>query len=614
MKTYDSREQLSVQRWTYAQLWSIQPWYTLGMAVCSLLAGLTPVVLFVSLRGLIDDQLIAQGRNAPYWLSLLLIVGIVEATVSLAHKLFRNLLREVALVEMNDRILKGSLNYPIAFFEQRDSQNLIEKIKSNSVERMVDMVGRNSQVISSIIQIVTMSAMLARIEPLVLLVIPPCFLPYLWYQLRLESRNSKEIQQRALERRQVGYFVGLLTSPHSVAETRVLGISDYLIGLFRKNITAKRDQGIAKSLSQFFGGVLFALVCTVLFVGLIAKILYGHRSDGTSLGSIVFFAAASIRLRKSLEDASAAIASIFEHIVHVSHLRSFLVGAKNPQSTAEREKEPPFYPEIRFQNVSFGYEGQDRDAIQNVSFTIHPGETIAIVGENGSGKSTLVKLIAGIYQPRSGEIQISGRNIQTYSSETLYEKFAFVFQDFSKYNASLKENLAYGNWKVFSQELGNSAWQKLEPSAQLAGLLQELQKMPEAQDTVLGKAFGRYEPSGGVWQRIALARAFVRNAPLLIMDEPTSAIDARAEYELFKAIAKLSDNRTTILISHRFSTVSMASRIFVMDGGCLVESGSHSELMSLNGRYAMLYNYHRSLHTSPSHANNSESAPGQEPE
>jgi ATP-binding cassette subfamily B protein len=523
--------------------------------------------------------------------------------------LFRNLLRERAVVEVNEMILRRSLLRPVSFFEQSRSMNQLEKIKSNSAERLVELVGRNSQIIASLLQIVTISVMLARIEPLILVVVPPCFLPYLWFQLRLGSKMSADLQERAKDRRRVGYFVGLLTSPQSVAETRLLGISDHLISQFRSALSTKRDEEAQKDIKQFIGGSLFSILCTILFVGLIWRMLM--RPDGATvgLGSIVFFAASAIRLRKSLEDATHSLAAIADHQVYVASLKHFIDDADDDKTTARTpletadgiltqtaEQAKSFKSEICFENVSFRYEGQKQLALSDVSFTIHPGETIAIVGENGSGKSTLVKLIAGIYTPESGTIRIDGRSLNDHDMDDLYQKIAFVFQDFGRYNTTFIENVAYGNWAKYAKESETDLSEKLQSSISRVGLEKDLSKMPRGLHTVLGRTFGEYEPSGGVWQKIALARAFAKEAPILIMDEPTSAIDARAEFELFGRISDLSEGRTTVLISHRFSTVSMANRIFVIDRGRLVEQGNHTDLMKLNGRYAMLYNYHRKLH------------------
>jgi ATP-binding cassette subfamily B protein len=588
--------QFEVHRWTYGVLWKVQPWYTFGLVVCGVLSGITPVLLFLALRGLIDDRHQSGGKYTEQWLLFLMTVGIVEAVISLALKLFRNLLRERAIVDINEMILKASVMQPVSFFENNKSMNRLEKIKSNSAERLVELIGRNSQLLACILQILTISILLARLEPLILFVVPPCFIPYLWYQLQLGPQTSKEIHERAQDRRRVGYFVGLLTSPSSVAETRLLGISEHLINNFRGALTANRDQEVSKSVRQFAGGAVFSILCTVMFVWLIYRMLHGRGEEGVSLGGIVFFAGAAIRLRKSLEDATACLASIADHMVYVSSVKNYLTSSAEATTTSSTPLREDFYPEIRFENVSFSYQGQEKPALDKVTFTIRAGETIAIVGENGSGKSTLVKLIAGIYRPDTGNILISGQPLESGNLDYFYQKIAFVFQDFGRYSTTLLENVAYGNWAKYSSETDRQRLEELAPVISQAGLEKDLARMPQGEETVLGKQFGAYEPSGGVWQKIALARAFARQAPILIMDEPSSAIDARAEYELFGRIGRLSEGRTTILISHRFSTVSMASRIFVIDRGQLVEEGSHEQLMAMNGRYAMLYNYHKKLH------------------
>ncbi|MFN7730604.1 MAG: ABC transporter ATP-binding protein [Pirellula sp.] len=591
----DLMRQFEIHRWTYGVLWKVQPWYTLGLVACGFLAGITPVLLFVALRGLIDDQHVYGGKNTQHWLLLLMTVGIVEAVISLALKLFRNLLRERAIVDVNAMILKASISKPVAFFENPSALNRLEKIKSNSGERLVELIGRNSHVLASILQVITISVMLARIEPLILVVVPPCFIPYLWYQLQLGTSTSKELNERAQDRRRVGYFVGLLTSPNSLAETRLLGISDHLISKFRGALSVNRDEATSKNIRQFVGGAVFSVFCTVLFVWLIYRMLHGRGDDVVSLGGVVFFAGAAIRLRKSLEDATSSLAAIADHLVYASSVKSYLASSAESAPKPSIHPVETFFPEIRFDNVSFRYPGQEHPALDNISFRIHPGETIAIVGENGSGKSTLVKLIAGIYRPESGGISISGQPLDQNNMEPFYRKIAFVFQDFGRYSTTLLENVAYGNWAKLASATDDQRHEELAPAFTQAGLEKDLARMPQGENTVLGKHFGAYEPSGGVWQKIALARAFARRAPILIMDEPTSAIDARAEYELFRKIRSLSEGRTTILISHRFSTVSMASRIFVIDRGRLVEEGSHEELLAMDGRYAMLYNHHKKL-------------------
>jgi ATP-binding cassette subfamily B protein len=242
---------------------------------------------------------------------------------------------------------------------------------------------------------------------------------------------------------------------------------------------------------------------------------------------------------------------------------------------------------LTVEDVTFTYPGAREPTLKSIHLTIAPGETVAIVGENGAGKTTLAKVMARIYEPDSGQILFDDQNISQLPVSFVHSKIAFVFQDFGRYEASAADNIAYGD---IHRLLHNRS--AIEQLAALVQIDDMIQAMPNGYDTHLGRQFGEYSPSGGQWQKIALARAFARKASLLILDEPTSNLDPRSEYELFSQFRQLAEGRTTILISHRFTTVSMANRIVVLAAGQIVEQGTHQELMSQNGHYASMYRLH----------------------
>jgi ABC-type multidrug transport system fused ATPase/permease subunit len=245
--------------------------------------------------------------------------------------------------------------------------------------------------------------------------------------------------------------------------------------------------------------------------------------------------------------------------------------------------------------VTFTYSGPNEPALKDISLYIKPGETVALVGENGAGKTTLVKLIARLYDPDEGSILFDGVDVKELSLVSLHSKISFVFQTFGRYEATVGENIAYGDLRKVMDDT-----EKIEQIARLAGVHNMIQAMPQGYNTMLGRIFGEYNPSEGQWQQIALARAFARHAVLLILDEPTSNLDARSEYELFSRFQEVAQGRTTILISHRFSTVSMADRILVMDKGQIVEQGTHQGLITQGGHYASLYRLHLRQMKNPS--------------
>ncbi|MCA9481163.1 MAG: ABC transporter ATP-binding protein, partial [Nitrospira sp.] len=296
---------------------------------------------------------------------------------------------------------------------------------------------------------------------------------------------------------------------------------------------------------------------------------------------------AAMRLRSALELSVLSSASVFEQTLYISNLREFL--SIQPRSPAGSGR-PLLAPKgkIEFRNVSFGYPGTHMATLSNVTFSIEPGETIALVGENGAGKTTLVKLLARFYDPGDGAILFDGVDVREWSLESLHQQITFVFQNFIRYEATAHENIAYGDWKRLVHDR-----KATEHIADEAGVTNLIQHLPQGYDTLLGKKFGDHDLSGGQWQQLALARALARDAQLVILDEPTSNLDARAEYELFRRFCDLAQGKTTVLISHRFSTVSMADRILVLKDGRLVETGSHKHLIEKNGHYAKLYEFHR---------------------
>ncbi len=587
----------SLYRWVLATMYDIAPRLTVGLLVSSLLAGLTPVLLFIAIRGLLDAKVrlagglhgvtgIGLGALAP-WLILLFGVATLEAVVSLSRKLLRTLLLDRMDEELSARIMTQAGRRTIAFFESRDNQDTIERLRGGVATRMVEFVHRLMVLLASSLQVTTLVGILGQIEPRIILVAVPLFLPYLAFQVGLSRNNFSESQRRSEARRRVGYYVGLLTATTAAAEVRLLGLAEHLTSSFRQVMGDFRRRDERRHLIDFGGGMVFALLTLSGFFWVFALVIQRALHGQASVGDVAVFAAAVVRLRRALEEMAIAISSGVEQAGHINALRGFLAlpgeatTAVSPQATAD------FTPEILCDHLSFAYPGTERLVLDDLNLHIRPGETVAIVGENGCGKSTLVKLLAGFYQPSAGTIRISGRDLSSLPPELLRSRISFVFQEFGRYAATVSENIAYGDWPRLRDDRD-----AIEAVARRTGLDQRIREMPDGYATLLGRQFGDYEPSGGTWQKIAMARAFARDGPLLILDEPTASVDTKAEYELFQQLGRLAAGKTTILISHRFSTVSMAQRILVMYRGRIVEQGSHAELLALNGHYAELYGYY----------------------
>jgi ATP-binding cassette subfamily B protein len=475
----------------------------------------------------------------------------------------------------------------VGFFEDPRFQDMLARVQANTARHFSQFVTNCLGVATSMLQMGSLVVILVAIEPVITLILLPLTFPYLVARWRLaQSRYEKEYT-RATKRRWTYYFVTQVTDQKWVPEVKLLGLAPVFIERFRTLMAEFRDQD--RRLDKLVFGVdfVFAIGATIALYGILVRIIGQVLAGVLTVGDVAIYAGATNRLRIALQNVVTSSAIIREGMLYISTLDKYLSIKSHIAQTAGL-KPGLAGGIIECKNVSFTYPGSRQPVLTDVSFRIEPGETIALVGENGAGKTTLAKLLARLYDPTDGCILVDNVDLRELPQKDWHDQIGFVFQSFGFYEATAADNISFGDWQRLLQDRDS-----IIQIAELANVHRMIEDMPQGYDTFLGRFFGEYTISQGQWQRLAVARAFAReNASLLILDEPTSNLDARAEYDLFCRFQELAAGRTTVLISHRFSTVSMADRILVLDDGRIVEQGRHQDLLARGGYYASLYRLH----------------------
>lgn len=539
-----------------------------------------------SLEALYSESAQGDERRVVVFLGLALVLGLLASFAQVIANYARRRLHDELHLDLSTRLFDHAGSLDLGRFEQPDFHDRLSTAQQIPARQTLRFLASVCDTLRFGLGTLVLIAMMVVIEPVWTPVIAVAAVPFLIQRWRLARERAEITRGFAQRLRWSDYYFSLVSDPELVDSTRTLGLGPLLRSRFRAILTELKEALRRNYLRQAIGRSAGSLTFLVVLGVILLMVLQRARGGGLEAGPLVAYGLAAFRLRSEADGLSMSSADLAE----TSALIGFVPEVLSVEAAIPVEAEASgraFAGGIELERVSFTYPGTERPALREVSLRIEPGQTVALVGHNGSGKTTLARLIARLYDPTAGRVLVDGEDLRAIPLADWYQHLGWVPERAPRFEATLRENVAFGAWRRLLDDPDRVA--ELIARARLEGLADSL---PAGLDTALGREFGEVTLSNGQWQRLSVARVLAREPTVLILDEPTANLDVFAELELFEGIRELAPGATTILISHRFSTVRAADRIFVLEDGLLVESGDHEELQRRGGVYASLYRVH----------------------
>jgi ATP-binding cassette, subfamily B, bacterial len=571
-------------------VWDSGPLVVVLGFVFRLLAALQPVGLLYVSKLIIDAIVYVVSKHQPIPRHLWWLVATEFALAVSGNVLTRtidyldSLLADKYTRYVSIQVMKHAAELDVIAYEDPVFYDRLERARVQATDRlaMIQMLGR---LIQQIITTITLSISIVYFSPWLLLLliagVIPAFLGESHFAFLGYAKNFRQTPVR----RQLDYLRILGGSKEAAKELKLFGLSKFLTERFTKLSDEVYEENVALSRRKLVAGALLSVVGSLGYYGAYVYVIWRTVTGALSIGTLYFLAGAILQASTNIQLIFSTLSGVADQALFLTDLLAFFEMQPTIRSKPNALLAPkPIRRGFEFRNVSFAYPGSSRPILKNLDFTLHPGERVALIGENGQGKTTIVKLITRLYDPTEGQVLLDGIDLREYSLEDLYREIGVIFQDFMRYEMTAHENIAVGR----IEEIGNR--NDIIDAAHKSLADEVIAKLPDSYDQMLGRRFEMgVDLSGGEWQKLALARAYLRDAQLLILDEPTAALDARSEYEVFERFAELTGGKMALFISHRFSTVRMADRIVVLADGQIAEDGSHEQLMALGGSYAEMF-------------------------
>ena len=602
-------------------VWEASPQTTIWLFVTTAISGVVPAIsagismmlINAVVRGIVinnshlADRVLLSELGVPWLPSptftvvgaivalavLQLLVFALSALLNTIRNITQQLLQNSVSMRIQLMVMEKAASLDLQFYEDPASYDLLRRAQNDSINRPVLMIATAFGLFQTILSFLTWIVLLVAVSPLLALLALVSPIPAFVADTRYGWRGYNIARWGSRLLRRMTFMVTLVTTDSFAKEVKLFGLGGYFIERYRLIAKAfyesQRSQLVRRYMTGFLLGNFSTIATSLTYLYVALQAIVGR----FTLGHLTLYTQAAMGVQNSIQSILSGFSGMYEHNLYLNNLFELMaVEPSMPLADVPTRVPEPLRGEIRFENVSFAYPGAEKNALTDLSFTIEAGETLAVVGRNGAGKTTLFKLICRLYDPTGGRILIDGIDLRDFEPDELRKHIGAMFQDYVDYQATAAENIGLGNVQQITDR------EAIVDASRQAGADDLITKLPDGYDTALGKWFDAgVNLSGGEWQKVALARAFMRDAKILLLDEPTSALDAQAEYDLFERLRSLTMGRTAVYISHRFSTVRRADRIVFLEHGQLVEEGTHEELMRLDGRYALLFRMQAAAYT-----------------
>jgi ATP-binding cassette subfamily B protein len=571
-------------------VWDSGPAVVVFGLVSRLFASLLPVVLLWITKLIIDGIVHAVSTHQPvapgfWWLvAAEFSLAVANSVLIRAIDYSDSLLADKYTRYVSIRVMNHAASLDLLAYEDPVFYDRLERARVQATDRLV-MIQAVGRLVQQAITTLTLSVSIMFFSPWLMLLlivgVVPAFLGESHFAFLGYAKNFRQTPMQ----RQLDYLRILAGSKEAAKELKLFGLKDFLRERFTRLSDEIYEENVGLSRRKLIAGALLSMIGTMGYYSAYVFVIWRTVAGALSIGTLTFLAGAIQQASSNIQQIFSTLAAIGDQALFLTDLLAFFKMQPTIRSKPNALPAPrPIVRGVEFRNVSFCYPGNPRLVLDQISFQLHRDERLALIGENGQGKTTIVKLITRLYDPTDGQILLDGIDLREYDLEDLHRVMGVIFQDFMRYEMTARDNIAVGH----IEDMNNL--DALQTAAQKSMADQTIARLPQGYGQMLGRRFEQgVDLSGGEWQKVALARAYLRDAQLLILDEPTAALDARSEYEVFHRFAELTAGKMALFISHRFSTVRSADRIIVLENGKIAEEGSHDQLASLGGRYAEMF-------------------------